>query len=198
MFCDVPLKIKPSLNPSKRSKLYIPLGKQVIFVYFAIFPKYGRKIKSIVQYRNFRVGKSACKMTYEGGCSAASKSLTKYRDRTYTVQECHGMCLKDNQCGGFFIGNLTKTKCWPYKEGCKNNNDTRWKYYALKNCATNGLCSIITIHFSFTINLIFSLYFNSYPFQTIVRKLVHAKKAAHVSNQKKVYFHARVLKIAKV
>ena len=44
----------------------------------------------------------------------------------------------------------------------------------------------------------FLSYIDSYPFQTIARKLVHAKKAAHVSNQKKVYFHARVLKIAKI
>ena len=94
-------------------------------------------------------------MTYAGGCNDSSKSLTPYRDRTYTVQECHGMCLKDNQCGGFFIGNSTKTKCWPYKDGCRwKNKDTRWKYYALTNCTKNGLCSIITSQFGLILKYI--------------------------------------------
>ena len=81
----------------------------------------------------------SCTRTYEGGCGNwDAKTLNlNFEDRKYTTEECHGLCLENSECGGFFLGTGTK-HCLLAKEGCSDDNNAAWDYYAMADCTSRG------------------------------------------------------------
>ena len=85
-----------------------------------------------------------CTRTYEGGCTNnGSMTLNlKFDDRAYTVENCHNQCVNHSQCGGFFVGTEIGTStgiCFLVKEGCLDDDNTDWDYYAMTDCKRRGL-----------------------------------------------------------
>ena len=87
-------------------------------------------------------------MTYQGGCKEwTDKNLQEkggfYADKIYTVKECYDLCLKESECGGFFItkataGGIPIGSCLLYSEGCTNDGNANMLHYALEDCQTKS------------------------------------------------------------
>ena len=63
-----------------------------------------------------------------------------YTYQEYTVEQCHALCIRRADCGGFFIPNtdirkgMNKGSCLLYKKGCENNGDVRFDHYTMADC----------------------------------------------------------------
>lgn len=84
-----------------------------------------------------------CTRTYEGGCGNwDAKTLNMdYKDRPYTATECRNLCAEVAECGGFLLGTQTGTLsgyCFLMREGCSDDNNPNWDYYAMDDC-TSGI-----------------------------------------------------------
>ena len=86
-----------------------------------------------------------CSRTYEGGCgNYEQKKLNKeFTDREYTEEECYGLCKAEADCGGFFLGTATEDKkgwCYLVREGCTDDDNPKWDYFAMADCHDGTRC----------------------------------------------------------
>ena len=59
------------------------------------------------------------------------------------MEECYTLCKKEPECGGFFRTKdskpgMSKSSCLLYREGCTNDENPNFEYYALADCQING------------------------------------------------------------
>ena len=80
-----------------------------------------------------------CTKTYDGGCANIDEKLIGFgfSDRPYTIEECHLLCTAEPECSGFFLG-TTDRKCMLVRDGCIDNDNPQWVFYAISDCNSNN------------------------------------------------------------
>jgi hypothetical protein len=108
-------------------------GNAVRFLQLSVTDRAG-KVSLLTEIEVYGTPELTCEKTRNGGCgNGPENSLGDiFADKQYSPEDCYLKCYGKTGCAGFFISN--SKGCLLFRDGCTNDNNGNYKYYAMDDC----------------------------------------------------------------